>query len=98
MATTFRTPETTATEARQSTNAADSLVGERAAEHPVAPRVERHVERLDGPIEATRPTAPARYPGRRLDRLFRTEPAAPSPRDFVLAQVDPTFAVRSIQR
>ncbi|MDH3299896.1 MAG: hypothetical protein OES24_05255 [Acidimicrobiia bacterium] len=90
MATTFRTPETTTTESRRSTYIADSVVAE--------PQVHGPVDRPDRLSGDTRPIAPARYPGRWLDRLFHTEPAAPSPRDFVLAQVDPTFTVRSIQR
>lgn len=53
------------------------------------------------PIEVTAPIlnpAPERPSRRLFDRFLRTDPALPSPRDFVLAQADPTHTVRSIQR
>lgn len=53
------------------------------------------------PIEGTAPIlhpAPERPSRRLVDRFSRTDPALPSPRDFVLAQVDPRHTVRSIQR
>lgn len=86
MATTIHAPHNTETAATRSTLVADSPVVDR----PFEGQVEL--------IESTPPTAPARYPGMWADRLRRTDPATPSPRDLVLAAVDPGHSVRSIQR
>ncbi len=86
MATAIHAPHTGETAAHRSTLVADSPVAERPIEAPVEL------------IEATPPTAPTRYPGMWLDRLRRPDSAALSPRDLVLATVDPLSRVRSIQR
>lgn len=53
------------------------------------------------PSELTAPilhSAPHRRSRRWFERFLLTDPALPSPRDFVLAQADPNHTVRSIQR
>lgn len=54
-----------------------------------------------GPAEVTAPIllpAPEAADRPWFVRFLRTDPALPSPRDFVLAQVDPGYSIRSIQR